>query len=818
MSLRYRLFIWVAGVFCITFIASFFLEDYLTRVNLKRTYNDLVKKLEVVNDEKTREIEAYLGDMLYRIQGDVDAVLQGVAKYQLIRNEFAPSLKNEGESNWLDSASLMITSKWIDFIQSMNEDELMSGIFVDGKRLNDVIQFQVAEDFDLVSVRSNRGHWEGPYIAINVNISSLHGDGVESGGNEAEEEYFAFFTPQALQSLETEHDHPSLDLSINLLEPFLKWLEVPSETYYLAEVLERIRRAQRYLRENPTAIPSGEAWQRMVEKRIKSLNLEKREKEPPPPGEYYEDQAKHYVRRFVEHYNKIGLIWGLSTITHSDLFGKSPLAAKAPIGLGMIDRGSRSGKVLLSKNAFYDQPKYDVTKALVGRKTVSDEFLTTHLDIIAPSGMHHVYFGNTLKLQDRVNGKIRTGYLTLGMDGSIVLESLARSTHRNVLFVSGEKIISVSNPEGDEISDAEWYAVPTEQILAKAQGVIKVGGVEYFFLHVAPYKKIDLHFFIFTPKKEEFALINSLNEEAANILKKISLQMRLASIGGLLFVLIFLNNIAKRITRPIAHLAEVTGAVAEGKLHEIEIPEIREKKRHDEVSALYHSFFEMVKGLREKERVRGVLNKVVSKEIAEEALKGNIQLGGEEKRVTVFFADIRHFTEMTEKMAPKEVIQLVNGCMTKVSDIIDKHGGVIDKYVGDEVMALFGAPIDLEEGALRAIKCGIDIREALKEWNRERKDGPPIEMGIGIHTGTVIAGNMGAENRLNYTVLGSNVNLASRLCSEATEMEVLISENTYEEKNVKENVEVEAKDAVSLRGFTTPVAIFTVKGYTGAAK
>lgn len=150
--------------------------------------------------------------------------------------------------------------------------------------------------------------------------------------------------------------------------------------------------------------------------------------------------------------------------------------------------------------------------------------------------------------------------------------------------------------------------------------------------------------------------------------------------------------------------------------------------------------------------------------------------------------------------------------MTLVSNIIDQHGGVIDKYVGDEVMALFGAPIEKKESALEAIKCGIDIVESLKKWNRE-KEGHQIEMGIGIHTGTVVAGNMGAENRLNYTVLGANVNLASRLCSEAEAMEVLISEETLQEECVKANIEVEGKESVDLKGFTKPIPIYSVKSY-----
>ncbi len=221
----------------------------------------------------------------------------------------------------------------------------------------------------------------------------------------------------------------------------------------------------------------------------------------------------------------------------------------------------------------------------------------------------------------------------------------------------------------------------------------------------------------------------------------------------------------------------------------------------------------MVKGL----RVKGVLNKVVSEEIAEEALKVNIQLGGEEKKVTVFFADIRGFTNMTEKMSPKEVIQLVNGCMTKASDKIDKYNGVIDKYVGDEVIVLFGAPIEKKDRALSAIKSALETIEELKIWNVKRKKQglPEIEMGIGIHTGNVIAGNMGAENRLNYTVLGANANLASRICSEAKEMQVLISEETLREEDVENNFEIEKLQAVDLKGFTNPVNVYSVKSYKG---
>ncbi|MGE0199133.1 MAG: adenylate/guanylate cyclase domain-containing protein [Simkaniaceae bacterium] len=820
MKLRYRLFIWVAGVFCIAFAASFFLENYMTRAQLKRAYQDLTEQLNTLNERKKNAIEDYLADMLYKIQAEVDAVLQGVAKYSLIRKGFTPTVENLKEANWLDAASLMITNKRIDFIQSLNEEALMSEIIIDRNTLNDILLFPVAEDFSLVAVKNNQEEWEGPYVAVTVSISSLHGDVKSSSEKEAEENYFAFFSEQALLNFNSDANHPSLDLSINLLEPFLKWIEVPSKTYFLEEFLKNIKKSQSYLKSHPDVIPTRKNWETMIQKKGEALEGSSEEcnfnffrKESPDNDDdvYYQDQIDFYVERFIEHYNKVGLIWGLCTLTHTDIFGNTPLTPNAPIGMGMMDPETECGMGLISREVFYDRPLYHVEAALEKMEALPEDFQTTHLDIISPEGRHDFYFGNTLKLQTKENNQTRTGYLTVGMDGGAVLGTLSRSMHRTTLFISGGRIVRVTSGEGVELHSEEWYHISADELLSKEQGVIPIGDEDYYFLHVIPYEQSDLHFFIFTPKDQEFALVDAMNEEAEEILRKISMQMRLASIGGLLFVLIFLNNIAKRITRPISHLATVSTAVAGGKLLEVEIPSESKQGHQDEIDALYHSFFEMVKGLKEKEKVRGVLNKVVSKEIAEEALKGNIQLGGEEKKVTVFFADIRHFTAMTEKMSPKEVIQLVNTCMTKVSDIIDKQGGVIDKYVGDEVMALFGAPIEKKDSAYRAVLCGIEIIEALKQWNQEKTEGPPIEMGIGIHTGNVVVGNMGAENRLNYTVLGANVNLASRLCSEADPMQVLISEDTLNEEGVKESIQVEAKETVDLKGFTKPVSVFSVK-------
>ncbi|MCI0381670.1 MAG: HAMP domain-containing protein [Chlamydiae bacterium] len=307
--------------------------------------------------------------------------------------------------------------------------------------------------------------------------------------------------------------------------------------------------------------------------------------------------------------------------------------------------------------------------------------------------------------------------------------------------------------------------------------------------------------------------LNFNKKATEDLVHALSLNLRVAAIISLILVLYILNFLAKKITKPISLLAKATNNVAAGRLQDIELPQLA-KDHNDEIAMLCNSFEQMVKGLQEKEKVKGVLNKLVSPEIASEVLKGKIHLGGEEKKVTILFADIRDFTHLSSTMQPHEVVEMLNTCMTKVSHVIDEFGGVIDKYVGDEVMALYGVPIDKEDSALKAIFTGLKMVDVLKKWNEERqkKGLPKIEMGIGIHTGIVVVGNMGAENRLNYTVIGSNVNLAARLCGKASKMQILISKETLDESQAKEQLIVEPLSPMSLKGFDEKIEVYAIRG------
>lgn len=266
--------------------------------------------------------------------------------------------------------------------------------------------------------------------------------------------------------------------------------------------------------------------------------------------------------------------------------------------------------------------------------------------------------------------------------------------------------------------------------------------------------------------------------------------------------------LSRGLTRPVHALVDATSRVAHGDYQaHVEV------RSRDELGRLAGAFNEMTHGLLLKEQYRGVLDKVVSPEIADELLKGDVVLGGENREVTTLFADITGFTTLTEGMEPQHVIALINECMERLGRVIEETGGVVDKYVGDEVMALFGAPVALPDHAARAVDAGLRMNDELADLNRQReaRDESPLRVSIGIHSGVVVAGNMGSPNRLNYTVLGAGVNLAARLCSLAGGGEVLVSESTYH--SVQDAVRASPLGAKDLKGFSNPIKVWRIDGW-----
>jgi adenylate cyclase len=183
-----------------------------------------------------------------------------------------------------------------------------------------------------------------------------------------------------------------------------------------------------------------------------------------------------------------------------------------------------------------------------------------------------------------------------------------------------------------------------------------------------------------------------------------------------------------------------------------------------------------------------------------------VKLGGTKRPVVILFSDIRGFTPMSEKMAPEDVAQLLREYFTEMVEIVFRHGGTLDKFIGDAIMALWGAPLSMEDDADKAMAAAIEMQQALVQLNEhwEASGKPRVNIGIGINFGEVFAGNVGSEQRLEYTVLGDAVNTASRLCSKADKGEIMISEPFY--KRLKNPPKVEAREPIPLKGKSKPVA------------
>jgi adenylate cyclase len=264
-------------------------------------------------------------------------------------------------------------------------------------------------------------------------------------------------------------------------------------------------------------------------------------------------------------------------------------------------------------------------------------------------------------------------------------------------------------------------------------------------------------------------------------------------------------GLATMLSRPIFRLVQGTRAIAAGNF-QIALP----VTSGDELGTLTESFNQMARSLREKEMIKRAFTRYVAREVVEEVLKDPEQLGltGERREVTVLFCDIRGFTTMSERLTPEEVVGLLNEFYTLMIETTFKHDGTLDKFIGDAVMAVFGAPIAHPDHALRAVRTAVAMQSGIAELN-ERRAGQgkePILIGIGVNLGEVVAGTVGTEDRMEYTVIGDSVNLAARLESNAKPGRILISQHTYD--RVHEHVKALPLGSLRVKGKEEEVEVY----------
>ena len=282
----------------------------------------------------------------------------------------------------------------------------------------------------------------------------------------------------------------------------------------------------------------------------------------------------------------------------------------------------------------------------------------------------------------------------------------------------------------------------------------------------------------------------------------ITLLMVLAGLGGAV-------GLAALLSRPIFRLVQATGAIAAGNFN-ITLP----VASRDELGVLTDSFNRMARSLREKEMIKRAFTRYVAREVVEEILKDpeNLVLSGERRQVTVLFCDVRGFTPMSERLAPEEVVLLLNDFYTLMIETTFKFDGTLDKFLGDAVMAVFGAPMAHPDHSARAIRTALAMQEGITGLNERRvRDGKEaISVGIGVSAGEAVAGTVGTEDRMEYTVIGDSVNLAARLESNAKPGQILISHRTYE--RVRDLVDARPLGRIRVKGKEEEVEVYEVLG------
>jgi adenylate cyclase len=294
--------------------------------------------------------------------------------------------------------------------------------------------------------------------------------------------------------------------------------------------------------------------------------------------------------------------------------------------------------------------------------------------------------------------------------------------------------------------------------------------------------------------------------EPARMVKTESYEIAGYVLSGALFIVILFSL---TLTSPLEELHEATIEVARGnfatKAH---------IRANDEVGDLAHAFNLMVGGLKERDKAKQILNKFHGSSVTADLLQNDLVLGGSRKDVTVFFSDIRGFTKFSEGHTPEEVVEMLNEYFQIMVSIIVSHHGIVDKFVGDAIMAVWGAPQSTGKDAQFAVQACIEIRKALAELNEKRtkRGHTAIMIGMGLHSGPAISGKIGSTERMEYTVIGDTVNMASRIeaSTKAFGADLLISQTIAAQ--VDSSFLVETAGSAEVKGKSEPILLFKVRG------
>lgn len=847
MQIRLRIFLWVFLLFVVFLAAVFILSDIEIESQLDSARRDIEKEIVTMNENEREDLLAYLALEITNFHEKISTLFSNIEFLIDLQKLYLPTNVNLKTNTWDNAATLLISHSWLDYVQ----------VIMDGKESSFIVS-------------------EPPYLEnlVRVAVSTKLSVFVEKVAKTGEVRVYAavpYWNNEILFRLEQTTNPDTL----GLLPKSDDWLLFDIDTFM--QIDPKTLKAQDlnlevFPKSVPTIVHSSEGMKNLVQTTIDMIAFTQEElrKHPNIEEEVRNSESVQKMLRMDANFDKIlekevsqfcheslcqilekrinrdhwqrlrywerqseqlQLIWELATITGSGLWDFDPFAKFAPKGIARVpwqdvksyDAGEPAIGSFARTTSIFRQAPIRIQRSCpyVEQESSSVSLcVNKRYDIVSSPKLNSIFLTGSMffKMPVPPQKEPRTSQLTLGISLDDMLYRLAIVSPNNLMMVTNNGIVRMYTSKGQVEDLTHNFPLPLTKAIQEKTGVIKdIKGNEYYFIHLTSLTKnngmSDGHVLVIERKGGEEAMMLKLRTYAHALMRRISEQSALIALACLIVVLLILNQVIKNITKPLRKLAKGARAVGAGHFSEVEIPK-KAKERGDEIGALCFAFSQMIQEIQKGEEVRSLLDKVVSKEVAEKILSEGVKLGGEVRDVTIMFSDIRNFTQITEHMDPQDVLHMLNDCLTILSRVIDDFSGVIDKYEGDEIMALFGAPLDMENQALTAVLCAIEMREVLAVWNTQREASGKcrLEIGTGIHTGPGVAGNVGAENHLSYTVLGHTVNLAARICNHAEAMEILVTEEVINRPLVKEHVTYEPLEPVQFKGVSQPVPLFRITG------
>ena len=395
-------------------------------------------------------------------------------------------------------------------------------------------------------------------------------------------------------------------------------------------------------------------------------------------------------------------------------------------------------------------------------------------------------------------------------------DSIVRSATEVIFALDGQLEVAMQTAELT-VEEGELEALQqivesrtTDLITPRISGVERVAKGFYF-------EPFDWYILVSEQRDTFYSQINQITQRTGIILV-------LAIILGGIMVLVF----AGYLTNPLTRVAQAMEKI----ISTNDLSNRVQVEYNDETGKLAHTFNMMVGALetaynqikrfafkaalaqKREHKIRNIFQKYVPADVIDEFFTNpEKMLIGENRVISILFSDIRSFTSISEKMMPDDLVNSLNRYFTVMVDIIMARHGIVDKYIGDAIMAFFGAPVRHKDDALQSVLAGIEMSEALGQFNAQQRElgKPEFRIGVGINYGVVTVGNIGTEKKMDYTIIGDMVNLASRMegLTKKYHQPLLISESLHQK--VKDEVDCRLIDTVAVKGKTKGVRIYTVK-------